>query len=157
MGEIVFLGLLFLLSGYLFYLPFYFPVNILERSGGAGLFPRIVLAFLMVFLIIRIIQILCQNEKKPFVFAEMFKGTRFFYLITLTAYVALLKVFGYFICTTLFLAIMINILYRQVLGEWGSVKIIVIRNLLIIAFAVLMNLFFSKILHVLLPVGILFQ
>lgn len=157
MGEIVFSGLLFLLSGYLFYLTFDFPVNILERSGGAGLFPRIVIAFLMIFLFIRIVQILCQKEKKPFVFTEMFKGTRLFYLITLTAYVALLKVLGYFICTTLFLAVMINVLYRQVQGDWGSVKIIAIRNLLIVVFAILMNLFFAKILHVLLPVGVLFQ
>ncbi len=157
MGEIVFSGLLFLFSGYLFYLTFDFPVNILERSGGAGLFPRIVLAFLMVFLIIRIVQILCQKEKKPFVFTEMFKGIRLFYLITLVAYVALLKVLGYFICTTLFLAVMINVLYRQVRGEWGTVKTIVLRNVLIVAFAVLMNLFFAKILHVLLPVGILFK
>lgn len=157
MGEIVFLGLLLLFCGYLFFLTFSFPVNILERSGGAGLFPRIVLIFLMVFLIIRVVQILGQKKKNPFVFAEMFQGTRLFYLIALVAYVAALKILGYFICTILFLGVMINVLYRQLKGEWGSPGTIAVRNVLIVVFAAVMNLFFANILHVLLPVGILFK
>lgn len=157
MGEIVFLGLLFLFCGYLFYLTFSFPVNILERSGGAGLFPRLVLIFLMVFLIIRIVQILCVKKKSPFVFVEMFQGTRLFYLIALVAYVAGLKIFGYFICTILFLGVTINVLYRQLKGGWGSAGAIVIRNVSIVVFAAVMYFFFAQILRVLLPTGILFK
>lgn len=157
MGEILFLGLLILFCGYLFFLTFSFPVNILERSGGAGLFPRLVLTFLMIFLIIRIIQIVSQKQKSPFVFTEMFQGTRLFYLIALVVYVGALKILGYFICTTLFLAVMINVLYRQIKGEWGSAGTIVIRNAMIVVFVTVMNFFFAGVLHVLLPTGILFR
>lgn len=157
MGELVFLGLLFLLCGYLFFLTFSFPVNILERSGGAGLFPRLVLLFFMIFLVIRVVQILCRKKKDPFVFLEMFQGTRLFYLIALIAYVAMLKILGYFICTILFLAVTINVLYRQQKGGWGSAGTIVVRNAAIVVFAAVMYLFFAHILHVLLPTGMLFK
>lgn len=157
MGEIVFLGLFLIACCYLLFLTFSFPVNILDKSGGAGLFPRIVLLFLMVFLIIRMVQLLCRKNKEPFVFLEMFQGTRLFYLIGLAVYVAALKVVGYFICTVLFLGVTINLLYKQQKGGWGSIKAVVIRNVLIVAFVLAMNFFFAKVLHVMLPEGILFQ
>jgi len=74
----------------------------------------------------------------------MFQGTRLFYLIALVVYVGALKILGYFICTTLFLAVMINVLYRQIKGEWGSAGTIVIRNAMIVVFVTVMNFFFCR-------------
>jgi len=63
MGEILFLSLFLIGSIYLFLLTGDFRLSKMDTSGGAALFPRIVIIFLCLFLVIRIIQALCEKEK----------------------------------------------------------------------------------------------
>ena len=51
MGELLFLGLIMAICGVFFYLTFDFQVSLLDHSGGAAMWPRIIIAFLMIFVI----------------------------------------------------------------------------------------------------------
>jgi len=154
-GEIIFLGILFLACSYLFSLTFSFQTSVLDKSGGAALFPQIVIIFLLIFLALRIILILRTKEKKPFVFLELFQGMRLFFFTALVLYIIAIKPVGYVISTIIYLLIVINVFYYSTRGNWGNPKSILIRNTCIFAFVFLMNTFFASMLKVLLPQGFL--
>lgn len=157
MGELIFLGIFTVVSIYFFYLTGDFRVSVLDKSGGAKVWPRIVLIFLLIFLIIRIIQVLREKDKKHFVFKELFTGTRLFFFLSFVAYIILLKFLGYFITTFSFLVVTINYFYKHVKGDYGTKKQIIIRNVLLLAFTFLMWAFFSEILHIMLPSSSIFK
>ena len=153
MGEFVFLGIILAICGYFYYLTYDFAISPFDKSGGAALFPRIVLICIAIFVIIRIIQVALQKEKGKFVFGELFRGMRLFFFASFVIYVALLDIFGYIICTILFLAVTINVFYKKVNNCWGPIKSIVIRNCSIVVFTFAMEFFFSNLLGILLPNG----
>jgi len=154
MGELIFLGILLAICVYFFTLTSGFAVSILDKSGGAAVFPRIVIIFLAVFIIARMVTVLLEKEKKPFAFLELFQGMRLFFFASLVIYILALKPVGYVLTTTAFLVVVINGFYYKVKGNWGSVPAIVVRNMLLVAFVMLMEFFFVRILHIMLPAGI---
>lgn len=157
MGELIFLGIIAAVCGVFFYLTFDFQVSLLDRSGGAALWPRIIIIFLMIFVIIRFIQVLREKDKGEFVFLELFKGPRFFLLASLVAYIVAFKSLGYIISTSLFLVVVVNVFYKWTKDDFGSVKSIVIRNTLLILFVIALNYFFAEIVNIPLPTGALWS
>lgn len=155
MGECLFLSILLAICAIAFFLTFGFKVSILDTSGGAALFPRIIILFLAVVCIIRIIQILREKEKHPFVFWELFKGYRLFFLAMMACYIFLLKPVGYILTTSIFMLVTVNVFYRETTGNMGSIKSIVIRNVLSIVFVAVLYVFFARVVHIMLPAGLL--
>lgn len=157
MGELIFLGILAVVSVYFFILTGDFRISPLDKSGGAAVWPRLVLGFMLLFIVVRAIQILVRKENDHFVFLELFKGIRLFFLASFVAYIALFKFLGYYIATIAFLAATVNVFYKYTKGNFGSKKHIIIRNLIIIVFVTLMDFFFSDVLHIMLPSGTIFN
>lgn len=156
MGEIIFLLVLWIGSFYLYTLTANFAISILDQSGGAALFPRIVLIFLMVVIAVRIIKTFISVKNKEyegFVFSELFKGTRFVYFVGLVLYVLLMPVLGYTLSTIAFVAGIMNIFYYNVHKKLGTPKAIIIRNISVILLTILVKMFFKSILGVDLPNG----
>lgn len=153
MGELAFLGILIVGGCYLFSLTYGFAVSPFDKSGGAALFPRIVIGILLVFALARVIQLLMKKKKEKFVFSELFKGYRLFFFGSFVIYVLLLEFIGYIFASLLFLGITVNMFYRHVVGDFGPVKSIVIRNVAIVAFIILMDYFFASVLGIFLPNG----
>lgn len=154
MGELIFLGILLVVCIYFYTLTFGFAVSILDKSGGAAVFPRIVIVFLMVFLIVRAVTVLKDKQRKPFAFKELFLGMRLFFFTSLICYILVFKFLGYVISTTLFLVVTINVFYFKTKKQLGSVQAIAVRNFMAIIFVLLMNYFFVHILHIVLPAGL---
>lgn len=157
MGELIFLGIVAAICGVFFYLSFDFQVSLLDRSGGAAMWPRIIIAFLLIFVIIRFIQVLREKKKGEFVFLELFRGPRFFLLASLVVYIIAFKYVGYIISTTVFLLVVVNVFYKWTKDNFGSVKSIVIRNVLLILFVIMLYYFFAEVVHILLPTGTLWS
>ena len=101
MGELIFNALLAVVAVILYVLTFSFPTSIFDKSGGAAMYPRIVIVFLLALLLIRSLQILRSPEEKAkkFVFLEMFKGPRLIYILTTLAYFLLVKPVGFILST----------------------------------------------------------
>ena len=74
MGELVFLALLLAVCTLFYGMSFDFKTSILDTSGGAALWPRIVIIFLVMIIIIRGIQAIKERDRKQFVFKELFQG-----------------------------------------------------------------------------------
>ena len=155
MGELLFLGLIMAICGVFFYLTFDFQVSLLDHSGGAAMWPRIIIASLMIFVIIRFIQVIRTKKKEEFVFFELFCGPRLFLLTALVVYIIAFKYIGYIPSTCLFLLVVVNVFYKWTTGNFGTVKSIVIRNVLIIVFVVALYYFFAEIVNIPLPKGTL--
>lgn len=157
MGELFFLLFFIVLSIYFFFLTGDFRISPLDKSGGASVWPRIVLVFMLLFLVIRTIQVIFAKNRKQFVFLDLFKGIRLFFLACFVGYIALFKFLGYFISTLLFLVLTINVFYKYCRSSFGTKKQIIVRNLIIVAFVALMQIFFSGVLKIMLPSGIFFR
>lgn len=157
MGELVFLALLMILGGVFFGISFDFKTSALDTSGGAAFWPRIVIAFLMVFLVIRVIEVFREKEKKEFAFIELFQGPRLFFLLSLTCYIALFQYLGYVVSTTLFLLVTVNVFYKITRDNFGSLRAIIIRNTAAVAFSVVFYFFFVKVIHIMLPSGAIWR
>lgn len=157
MGELLFLGLIMAICGVFFYLTFDFQVSLLDHSGGAAMWPRIIIAFLMIFVIIRFIQVIRTKKKEEFVFLELFRGPRLFLLTALVIYIIAFKYIGYIPSTCLFLLTVVNVFYKWTTGNFGTVKSIVIRNVLIIVFVVALYYFFAEVVNIPLPTGTLWS
>ena len=151
MGELFFLGIIFVICCLFFFMTFSFPVSILDKSGGAGIFPRIVIIFLVTFVLVRIITILIKKGKIHFVFFELLKGIQSVFFFSIVLYILLFNKLGYVMSTLLFAYGTINGFFRYATGSFGSKKQIIIRNFLITAFVVLMYYFFSGVLNIILP------
>lgn len=153
MGEVVFLSVLLIVCGLFFGLSFGFQTSVLDTSGGAGLWPRIIIIFMAVFLVIRIVQVLRDKNRAKFVFTELFKGPRLFFLVALAAYMILFKFLGYIVCTIAFLFVVVNMFYKWTNDSWGNMKSIIVRNVLCVVFVLALYFFFTDVVHILLPVG----
>lgn len=156
MGELVFLGVLALLFG-LLYLPTYnFEISNLDTSGGPAMFPRAVIIFTLIFIAVRFIMVLKTKEKKDFVFLELFRGMRLFFFASIVIFIIALKYLGYLVSTIAFLLVTLNFLYYKTRDNMGSVKSIIIRNVLAIMLVFALRYFFVEIVNVILPTGTLF-
>ena len=121
------------------------------------MWPRIIIAFLMIFVIIRFIQVIRTKKKEEFVFLELFRGPRLFLLSALVVYIIAFKYIGYIPSTCLFLLTVVNVFYKWTTGNFGTVKSIVIRNVLIIAFVIALYYFFAEVVNIPLPTGTLWS
>jgi putative tricarboxylic transport membrane protein len=155
LGEFIFLGVLAIIAIALFIQTLSFPNTMFDRSGGAALVPRILIVGLLIFIVFRVISIFLSKKREPFVFTEIFKGTRLFYLISLTLYVILIKPVGYIITTSIFLIVVSNYMSYKTNGKWDSPAKIITRSTLMIVGTVGLYLFFATALKVVLPSGIL--
>lgn len=153
MGELIFLALLMLLGAAFFGMSFEFKTSALDTSGGAAFWPRIVIGFLAIFLIIRAVEVFREKEKRGFVFVELFQGPRLFFLLSLVGYIALFQYLGYIVSTTLFLLITVNIFYKITRDNFGTVWSILIRNAVAVIFSMAFYYFFAKVIHIMLPTG----
>ncbi|WP_428768670.1 tripartite tricarboxylate transporter TctB family protein [Treponema sp. HNW] len=151
MGELFFLGIILIICILFFFMTFNFPVSILDKSGGAGVFPRVVLIFLAVSIVTRIFIILKDKEKKHFILFELFQGTQLKFFLSIAAYILLLNKLGYIIATLLFAYGTVNGFFYYTTGSSGSKKQILIRNICITLFVFFMHYFFSNILNIMLP------
>ncbi len=157
MGEILFMIIIAIAAIIMFIMTYDFPVSIIDKSGGAALFPRIIIILLLFFMLIRLISILRtkKEERKPFAFTEMFKGSRLVYLLLTIAYIAVLTQLGFIISSLLYLFILINYFYYLQNGRLPAVKTEMIIVISIVAGVLILNYFFGNVLNILLPKGIL--
>ena len=156
MGEICFL--LILLAGlfYLYLITGTFPVNMLDNSGGASLFPRVVIIVLGVLLIIRVVQIIVNKEtKKHFVFKELFSGSTGIFLLFIIFYILLFPVLGYVFATFLFSVSATTYSFYQKNGTIGTLNQLLIRTVVSLVGTLILYYFFSKVLFVRMPAGLL--
>ncbi len=157
MGELIFMAIIAVIAVFMFFVSGSFPVSIIDKSGGASLFPRIVIVLLLFFMIIRTVIVLRNKEEreKVFVFFEMFRGARLVYLLGTLVYILLVEPLGFVITTSVYLFGMANFMYFKQKDSIMSLQ----RNGIIFASGVLislgMYLFFTRVLSILLPQGIL--
>lgn len=156
MGEIVFLGIVSLIAIMMFVVSYQFPTSIIDKSGGAALFPRIVIGFLLLFIVIRTFILLRDKSiKEKFIFIEIFTGTRLIYLISTVIYIIGISYLGFIVSTLLYLLGIINYFYYLQNNGKPTLKkeIVIVCSVFIGTF--LMYFFFGNILNILLPKGIL--
>lgn len=155
MGEIVFLALLAGAAGLYFYQTLGYAMPKLDNSGGPAIFPKFVCIVLICLIIIRIVTIIAKKEKKPFHFIELFKGSTGLLFVSFVIFVVVVKPLGFILASFLFLTFVSNALHYVKLNTLGSGKSIVFRELLFILFPVLLYYFFTNVLFIALPAGIL--
>lgn len=155
MGEIIFLlllagvGVVYLVQagGY--------KTPLLDNSGGPAMFPRIVCVILIALIVLRIVQIISQKKFKGFRFFELFKGSTGLFSISTIAMIFLIEPLGFIVTCFLYMTVVGNGLYYMKTGTIGTVKNILLRELLFLAFVLGLYFFFTQILYVGFPRGIL--
>lgn len=157
MGELIFMAIISVIAIIMYVVSGSFPVSIIDKSGGAALFPRVVVLFLLFFMLIRLWIVLKDKEamKKTFVFFEMFSGPRLVYLLGTVAYIVAIKPLGFVITTSVYLFCMANFLFYKQKDSIMSMT----HNAIVLTSGIListgMYLFFTRVLSILLPKGIL--
>ncbi len=157
MGEIIFLLLIAAAGGYYYYESLGYTVGRFDTTGGGGIFPRAILLVLFVLLAARLIEILLKKEKAPFKFFGYLKGVGGVFFISFAAFVLLIRPLGFVVDAILFALFSVNFLYYKAKDDkkLGGTKAVVIRTVCIIAYVLLVNWFFTDVLSVNLPAGIL--
>ncbi len=156
MGEIVFLTILGLISIGLFALTATFPVNNMDTTGGAAMFPRAVIILLGILLIVRLVQIIKSKKfHAHFAFIELFQGSTGIFLLGIFLYILLFSVLGYILSTLIYSFAAVTYCYSKKYGNIGSAKAIAIRGMASIGGTLLLYWFFSYVLMVRMPEGLL--
>lgn len=156
MGEIIFLLLLAGVGVVYLVQTGSYRTPLLDNSGGPALFPRIVCIALIALIVIRIIQIIAQKGmKNKFKFLELFKGYTGFFSIATIVLILVIQYLGFIVSCFLYLTVVANGLYYFKNGSVGTVKSIILREILFLAFVMGLYLFFTRILFVAFPQGIL--
>lgn len=157
MGELIFNALLAIMGVVLYVMTYSFPVSKFDKSGGAAMYPRIVIIALMILLIIRTVQILRSDEekKRKFIFFEMFQGSRLIYVLVTLAYFLLVKRVGFIIMTIVYLIGTILYFYTLQEEKKPSAKVVAIVVAAVIPSTILLDYLFCEILGVLLPAGLI--
>lgn len=133
-----------------------FPTSIIDQSGGAALFPRIVIFLLLFFMIIRVVEIVRKKEwHKKFAFFEMFQGIRLIYLLSTLAFVLSIKNVGYIVSTSIYLIFTIIYFYKKEMGEKQTKKKLAVTIVLNIMLVIGVYYVFTDVLNILLPEGIM--
>ncbi len=157
MGELIYMAIIAVIAIFMFIVSGSFPVSIIDKSGGASLFPRVVVVLLLCFMAIRTVFVLRDKElrEKTFIFLEIFKGPRLVYLLGTFTYILLIQPLGFVITTSLYLFGMSNFMYYKQKDSIMSMQrssIIFFSGLTV---SLGMYLFFTRVLSILLPQGIL--
>lgn len=157
MGEIIFLILIAAISGLYLGQTFGYVMPKLDNSGGPALFPQIICVALLVLILIRIITILVRKEFNHFHFLEMFRGSTGVFSISVIVMVLIMRPVGFIVSSFLFLTVVSNALYYLKTEDksLGGVKSIVLREALFLAFVLGLYAFFTRVLFIALPKGIL--
>ncbi len=133
-----------------------FRVSILDKSGGPGMFPRIIVVLLVVVVIVRIVQIIRRRElNNSFAFLEMFQGKRLVYMVFTLVYMVLLPFVGYLLSTVAYLLVTIFYFYRTEFDDGMTRRQTVMVTVTNIVLATAVYLFFTRWMNILLPEGIL--
>lgn len=155
MGEIIFLLLFAGISVTYFTQTFGYSTPLLDNSGGPALFPRIICIALCALIVIRIIQIISRKKYEHFHFFELFKGSTGMFSISTIVMILLIPYLGFLVTCFLFLTFSGNALFYIKQKSFGKGWQIALRELLFLAFVIGLYLFFTHILYVALPAGIL--
>ena len=157
MGEVLFMGLTSVFAVVLFFLTKGFPVSIVDRSGGAALFPRIGIVLLIFFIAIRTFIVLKDQtqRKQPFIFLEIFTGPRLVYLLSVVMYIVLLKPIGFILMTILFLWGMAWYLHFQQKKWLMTIRHSIVLLVVVIVLSISIYILFKELLNVMLPQGII--
>lgn len=155
MGEIIFLLLLVATAVIYIVQTLDYTTPLLDKSGGPAMFPQIVCGVLIVLILIRIIQILAQKNFKKFHFFELFKGSTGLFSISTIVMILLIQPLGFLITCFLYLTIVANALLYIKTKSFGKVWQIITREASFLAVVVGLQLFFTEVLYVAIPLGIL--
>ena len=155
MGESIFLASLAAVAGTMLFETMHYPTGALDRSGGPGIFPTILIAILLAFIALRLVAIIRSRKQEKFVFMEMFRGIRLLFLVALGLTILLMESIGFVPMISLFLIVSVHCFYFAANDSWGSYRLIAVRSLVLVGFTVGMYVFFQAALGVQLPAGIL--
>lgn len=157
MGELIFLAILAVVGALCYGETLTYSVSQFDRTGGPAMYPQLILILLFVALVIRAVQILLTKEKPKFKWFTLFQGPRCVFFLAFVLFVVLMEPLGFVIDATLFMSITSFYLYYKTTGDktLGGAKVIVTRVLLFAVFDVAVFLFFSSVLNVAVPEGIL--
>lgn len=157
MGELVFLTILVMIGIVMYIISGSFPTSIIDKSGGPALFPRLVIIFLFVMIILRIMEILKvpKEERKEFHFVEIFKGSRLIFLVVTFAYYMLAVYLGFVISSIIYLIFMTSYFYKVKFEIWPSKRRFFTTSGSIVLSVVVIDYLFCEVLNVLLPIGII--
>ncbi len=156
MGELIFMGIVAVVALIMFIMTYSFPTSIIDKSGGAALFPRIVMLLLLFFMILRVVEIIRKKElHKKFAFIEIFEGSRLVYILSTLAYMISIRYMGYIITTAAYLIFTIIYFYKKETGEDFKKIRLVLTILINAALVTGVYFIFSDVLNILLPEGII--
>lgn len=155
MGECIFLGVLAVLSGVYYVQTLGYEAVIGDASGGAGFFPRLVCIGLILLALIRFFQIVKKKEWGHFKMMEMFQGMMGMFTISTLLLVVSMPYLGFVVSGFLYLTVVCGILRKAKTGE-PEVKLqFLLREAVFLCLLFGIYSFFTKILFVALPAGIL--
>lgn len=155
MGEIILLLIVAGISGIYLGQTFDYRMPKLENSGGPALFPKMVLIILIILVLIRVIVIIVHKDFKHFKFFELFKGSTGLFSISLIVMIFIMPYLGFIVTCFLFMTITSHALLYIKTKTFGGARKIIMREVFFLVFAVGLYLFFTKVLFVSLPTGIL--
>lgn len=157
MGELVFLAIVGILGAACYAETLTYTVAEYDRTGGPAMYPQLVLILLFAVLVLRAAQILLKKEKTKFKWFTLFKGTRGVFFAAFVLFVFLMEPLGFIVDATLFLSATSMYLYYKSTGDrtLGGAKAIATRVTLFAVFDTAVFLFFSSVLNVAVPEGIL--
>ena len=155
MGECVFLGVLIILSCVYYMQTLSYGAVIGDASGGAGFFPRIVCVCLVLLATIRLAQIIRSKEKKHYKMIEMFQGTTGMFSVSTVILVISMPYLGFVLSGFIYLTVVCGVLRKAKTGEFGAAKWVALREIVFFLLLVGIYAFFTRILFVALPAGLL--
>lgn len=155
MGEIIFLLVIAVLDVIYFTETFSYKKPLFDNTGGPSVFPRVILTLLLIFLIARIIQILLTKEKKHFVFKELFCGSTGVFLFSFAGFILLMEPLGMIVDTVLYLSFISHYMIAQKEGTVGTPGKVLVHIAAFTCMAAAVYWFFSGVLNVAVPKGLL--
>jgi hypothetical protein len=155
MGEFILLLFFAGIDVYYFAETFTYRKPLFETTGGPAVYPRLILALLFFFLVIRAIQVWRTAKKPPFVFFDLFKGSCGVFLYSFFVYILLMQPLGYVIATLLYLTFISHYLLYHKNGTIGTIRLAGLRIVVFAMISFLLYQFFAVILNVNMPAGML--
>ncbi len=157
MSELIFLGILAVLGIICFGETTTYTVAPYDRTGGPAIYPQIVLVLLFVALALRAIQLLVSKKREKFKWFTLFHGPRGVFFAAFLLFVILMKPLGFIVDATLFLTFTSLFLYYKTTDDksLGGPKTILLRFVVAAVFSGIVYFFFSEVLHVAVPKGVL--
>lgn len=157
MSELIFLGILAVIGFLCFGETMTYSVAQYDRTGGPAVYPQIVLLLLFIALVLRGIQVLMTKERTKFKWATLLRGPRGSFFLAFLLYTILMKPLGFIVDSTLFLTFASLFLYYKTTDDrtLGGKKVVITRFVVSAVFSGAVSFFFTKVLLVAVPAGIL--